>query len=675
MKGVRGILTWFHGDVPAPDEYLTWAASVLDSGKKLVVLAELGVSADTPGVSSVDVNAIWTRLGLESDGQWVRMTYDLEVVHGDPELVGFERSLGGILPSYPVMRTSGESAHAHLVVARPGSEGTESALVVVSEGGGFIAPGYALYAPRPELVQWRVNPFEFFRRAFSTDELPKPDTTTISGWRIFYSHIDGDGWRNGSEIPAYVEERAYASEVILREVLERFDDLPVSVAPVVGDLDPDWYGDATTLRIAREIFALPHVEAGSHTYSHPLDWGYFDPDDPAARGRTPKKNHRATDRDWRRHEWLRSVIGWMESSGLVTVREPTKTVADAVDGLYDRRRSNELEPFDLSKEIAGSVEFIRRLLPPGKDVAIVQWSGNTKPFPEAIASVRRLGLRNINGGDSRLDVEFPSYAWVAPLGIRVGRELQVFASNSNENTYTDLWTDRFFGFKHLLKTIENTESPIRIKPFNVYYHMCSGEKLASLNAVLENMRVARQTELAPVTTSRYASMADGFFSARIVRLDRHRWRIEERDGVETLRFDHAESRAVDWDRSQGVIGQRHFQGSLYVALDGAVSEPVVALEERVSKAAPEAPYLIEGRWRVFSIERSRDSFSFAAQGYGRGNMSWYVPTEGLYEITVEREGQKRRTRVSSHGSRTLDLDGGASAIVPVHVNVQRIDPS
>ena len=437
MKGVRGILTWFHGDVPAPDEYLTWAASVLDSGKKLVVLAELGVSADTPGVSSVDVNAIWTRLGLESDGQWVRMTYDLEVVHGDPELVGFERSLGGILPSYPVMRTSGESAHAHLVVARPGSEGTESALVVVSEGGGFIAPGYALYAPRPELVQWRVNPFEFFRRAFSTDELPKPDTTTISGRRIFYSHIDGDGWRNGSEIPAYVEERAYASEVILREVLERFDDLPVSVAPVVGDLDPDWYGDATTLRIAREIFALPHVEAGSHTYSHPLDWGYFDPDDPAARGRTPKKNHRATDRDWRRHEWLRSVIGWMESSGLVTVREPTKTVADAVDGLYDRRRSNELEPFDLSKEIAGSVEFIRRLLPPGKDVAIVQWSGNTKPFPEAIASVRRLGLRNINGGDSRLDVEFPSYAWVAPLGIRVGRELQVFASNSNENTYTD----------------------------------------------------------------------------------------------------------------------------------------------------------------------------------------------------------------------------------------------
>ena len=82
----------------------------------------------------------------------------------------------------------------------------------------------------------------FFRLAFGTDDLPKPDTTTLCGRRMYFSHIDGDGWRNLCEINKYRKRRAMSAEVILDEVLMRFPELPVSVAPIAADLDLRWHG-------------------------------------------------------------------------------------------------------------------------------------------------------------------------------------------------------------------------------------------------------------------------------------------------------------------------------------------------------------------------------------------------------------------------------------------------
>ncbi len=44
------------------------------------------------------------------------------------------------------------------------------------------------------------------------DEMrPVPDVTTHSGRRMYYSHIDGDGWRNVTLVKPYKKDKAYSS--------------------------------------------------------------------------------------------------------------------------------------------------------------------------------------------------------------------------------------------------------------------------------------------------------------------------------------------------------------------------------------------------------------------------------------------------------------------------------
>ncbi|MCB0376179.1 MAG: hypothetical protein KDD04_09700, partial [Sinomicrobium sp.] len=308
-------------------------------------------------------------------------------------------------------------------------------------------------------------------------------------------------------------------------------------------------------------------------------------------------------------------------------------------------RSYACEPFDLNKEMQGMKTLVDSLLPPNKQpMRLVQWSGNTLPFEGAIRAARQAGLYNINGGDSRFDREFASYAWVAPIGQEVGKERQIYSSNSNENTYTELWTDRFYGFRYLQRTVENTESPIRVKPFNIYYHMYSGEKEASLLALTDNYNYARTQELTPVTASRFAYLANGFYTARFIPAGKKRWEIHDRGGLQTIRFDHGETSGVDFARSRGIIGQRHYQNSLYVYLDETVTTPIVALKENISYDSPlieKRPYLISSRWLIKSLNSEGKHLDFLAWGYGKGAMSWRMPARGVYHIRVSDADGKR----------------------------------
>src|SRR5947207_14475341 len=105
-------------------------------------------------------------------------------------------------------------------------------LIVSNKNGGHVAGNFVHYSDSKEHNRlWYLNPFEYFRIAFSTDDLPKPDTTTLVGRRIFYSHIDGDGWRNATEVMPYRKERRLSPYVIMKEIIEAFPDLPRSLAP------------------------------------------------------------------------------------------------------------------------------------------------------------------------------------------------------------------------------------------------------------------------------------------------------------------------------------------------------------------------------------------------------------------------------------------------------------
>ncbi|MFN8057628.1 MAG: hypothetical protein U0Q12_21275 [Vicinamibacterales bacterium] len=652
LEGVKGVLTWFSTDgMRRPADYLKWACDAIDAGLPFVVLGNVGAAFDENGVSTAlpALQAFFDHLGLDYEGRWTTTTYAAHYVTQDRAMVAFERPLPTLVPAFSRVVTRPGDAVSYLSAQLGDDPGTRSDLVTVGRHGAYVAPGYVYYGSRTnnrEFRQWLLNPFEFFRLALGTDGEPKLDTSTLSGRRIYYSHIDGDGWRNLTQIEPYKTRFVVSSRVVLEELVRPFPDLPVSIGAIAGDLDPAWHGTRESLTVAREIYALPHVEAAIHTYSHPLDWQFY---------------AHATDEDEANYH-----VG---EDGVVAEGDVV-----AAQGKHAKPRSYTTEPFRIEKEIDGAARYIDGILPPGKHVTVVQWSGNTTPFEAAVAQARRAGLANINGGDTRFDREFPSYAWVAPLGRRVGAELQVYSSNSNENTYTDLWRDRFFGFSFLSRTVRNTGLPRRVKPFNLYYHMYSGERLSSLNAVLANLQFARSLELAPVSTSLYARIVEGFFDASIEPLGPRTWRVHDRRALQTVRFDRASLEGVDFERSRGVVGQRHQLGSLYVALDEREPTPVVALKDIVpGRAHPvePVPYLVEARWRVYGLRADRHAATFAVAGFGAGDMTWQWPTAETVTIrweTPDGAAGETSASVDRDGSLLLQLPAVAAGGALVRIS-------
>lgn len=661
MQGVRGLLFWFQGGPVADAEtFVDWLIRVLDSGRHLVVMGGLAFltdpATDRPIARALE-QRLWNRIGLNSSEGWSDNALGKRFIKPPGDVVDFERPIQGLMQGYVHLTRRDPKATVHLAVRstavqKPDSESddpikpSDIVLAMTSEAGGYVAEGYAMFIKgKPEKRQWYINPFEFFRLAYHTDELPKLDTTTLVGRRIYYSHIDGDGWRNVTRIPRYKADQLYSSEVILKEVFRRYPGLPVSVGPVTADLDLESMGTETARRIAREIFALPHIEAASHTHSHPLQWSFFAM---PYRGMEQAFLHKYPKRRKQKAESVLDLFGNTKeetqappdsSSAMQTYQKEVgkKTaLGKKLTNHYSVPRAYYTGPYNTDKEIQGSFDLIKPLLPPGKRVEVLFWSGNTLPYPAAIKATREAGVRNLNGGDTRFDRQYNSYAWVAPLGRRIGDQQQIYCSMSNENTYTNLWTGPFYGYRHLTQTLNNTEQPIRVKPIDVYYHMYTGERLASLHALHEVLNYSEKQNIVPITASHFAAVVDGFFKAELKQEGKARWRVLNRDGMQTLRFDRATFKSVDFDHSEGVLGLQHFQGSLYVALDPAVAEPVVAiteLDEADDYPQAERPYLIDSHWPIFGMEVLKNGgFEFSVQGFGLDQARWWVPQTGQYRI-------------------------------------------
>jgi len=631
MRGVRGIITWFSSaPIADPLAYLTWLDEQMNEGVRVVMIGDVGFSLSS--LSALQVRRrferVMSRIGIEWRGEWVSLTYGARIVAKEPAMVEFERPYPKLLQPYLRVGAAGREAKAYLSVTRQG-RGDEDDLVVVGPAGAYVASGYAaLFRDEAPFVRaWYVNPFQFFREAFATDDVPKLDTTTLSGRRIYYSHIDGDAWHNVVSLELYRDRRAVAAEVVLEQIIQKYPELPVTVAPISADLEVTWYGNDEARVLARRIFAMRNVEAGSHTHSHPFAWMFF-------RDPNPKKEAPYLPRYPARPGKSLAESVWDGGASAQSGAPP----AEPIDGVYERPRSYAVKPFDIAAEIEGSARIIQYLLPPGRRVAVMQWSGDTTPWAGVLAQTRKAGMRNINGGDPRMDGLYDSYAWVSPVARRVDDEWQIYSSGANENIYTDNWRRRFYAFRYLVESLRNMESPLRIKPINVYYHFYSAEREEGLSSLFHILDYVRTQSVAPIATSRFAAIAQGFLEAKVWRIGERQWRIENRDGLQTVRFDRASTLAVDFARSRGVVGQTHFQGSLYVALDGADEGPVVALMDYANpERAPDAavPYLVEARWSVERVERQDQAWRFRAQGFGPGQFVWKVPAPGRFVVTAD----------------------------------------
>lgn len=443
-----GIVTWFNRDrFPESSAMLQLLASAKAQGVPVVVMNAM------PGAAAM------TALGTPE----VASTQSLKV-SSPPVLAKLSPHIGFEIEPLPtpdafVPRTLAPNNGAVWMRWQAQAEGSlrNADVVAVTPWGGFAAGrSFSVELPQNFGTRWVINPIEFFKASMRVDtRLPVPDVSTETGRRMLLIHVDGDGFPSRAEVPG----TPLAPQVMLSEFLERYR-WPSTISIIEAEVAPvGLYAALSPLmeKTARQIFALPHVEMASHTYSHPF-------------------------------YWADAELGVEKTGRVVGLKVPGYT-------------------YNAQREIAGARDYIDTLAPPGKKTRVVLWSGNTQPLDTPVRLAYEAGLLNMNGGFTTTSVAEPSLTLVAPLGMMKGEYFQAYAPMQNENFYTNSWTGPFYGFERVIETFNRTESPQRLKPVNIYYHAYIATKRASIASLHKVYGWAedqlKQQRLTPVYSSEY----------------------------------------------------------------------------------------------------------------------------------------------------------------------------
>lgn len=614
MARYRGVLTWF-GDqrMRHPAAYLTWLIRQGAAGRRLVVLERLGALTDLAGKDTPSelLEQAMAALGGRSLGQPTDDPSRIQVAMAAPGFMGFEGPLPTRRWSYAKFRADPGSA-VYLRLQRTDLRESVSDVVWTGPSGGFAHEQTVFREDElgeRAVIRWVLDPFRFFAAAFAVEAWPRPDFTTLNGERIFYSHIDGDGLDTLTEL----DYKSRCGEIIRDRLLRRYD-LPFTASVVVGLTAPPpiGRGSEVDVAVARSIFALDNVEIGSHGLAHPLNW-----------------------RD-KREENL-SVRGL-----------PGYAFTDDV-------------------EIARSVEYIdRALAPPGKRCQIMLWTGWCNPSEGQLAAAYRLGLRNLNGGDPRMDAHYPSYAHlVAPIH-RVGGLYQYYTSAANDYILTARWSPPYYRFQNVIQTFERTAAPRRVVPINVYFHFYiarNHEALVGIERIFE--WVSRQP-IAPRFASEYVDLVRDAHWARLAEPAPGRWVLRKGPALRTARFDDPAVH-VDLARSRGVIGYLNHPelGVTYVHL---TADPEVTIQ--LAGQAPRAPYLERATHDVDALQIGGDEIRFTTRGVGgkRFVLRNLPPGRG-YDVTAAEK--VTQARVGPGGDLELLLPGGGAGAMTVLARAHR----
>jgi hypothetical protein len=628
------VITWFTYNVSRPSEYMAWSRRLAERGVPFIIFGQVGAPATPQYLPSI--NRLLGPMGIAYTSNFVEATNGTEVVVADPVAIGFERPLKDGLPSYPVIRRLSADADVLFEVEAPQRERhVHSALVTAGPKGAFIPSGFALYVdPSLGRTQWIVNPFAILRKVVGDAPFPVPDTTTVSGRRLYFSHVDGDGWNDDVSIDRYSNPAAIAAEVMAKELIEPYPDLPVTVGLIASDLDPAFGAIDRAAAAARHIFSLPQVEVASHSATSPLVWSFYEN---YSRAEEEKLMGGVSTPD-ASTGWLSNVAG---AFGLVqTPSDIERNRMLYLSGSRGLPRAYLRDPFSLQTEVEGAIDTTNGLAPEGKRTTLYGWTGDARPFEAAVQATRRAGLRNINGGGARIDPNYASISYVTPIARQVGAERQVYAVDASDSSFTDAGEGSFAGFSALKTTLEATESPVRLKGVDLYYHAFAAKGPASLKVVRGYLDWARSADVAPITASQYAAIADGFFSTRLEQTGPASWLVSNRDGLQTVRFDGADSQFLDIRSSVGVVGSRMYQGSLYVALDAAVSTAQISLRPRqaIEGAVTNASIaqLEEANWMVRDVHREACRLAYSALGFGSPQFSWKDLAQGNYRVEASR---------------------------------------
>ena len=103
--------------------------------------------------------------------------------------------------------------------------------------------------------RWHLDPFAFFREALALDRVPAAHPAVLNGRRMFFCHVDGDGFDSISTMNG----GACAGRVFLDRIVDEFP-LPFTISVIIASLTNDLKVTDPTerMRIARELLSREH---------------------------------------------------------------------------------------------------------------------------------------------------------------------------------------------------------------------------------------------------------------------------------------------------------------------------------------------------------------------------------------------------------------------------------
>ncbi|MDY0328970.1 MAG: endo alpha-1,4 polygalactosaminidase [Thiomonas sp.] len=476
-------------------------------------------------------------------------------------------------------------------------------------GGYALGPFGVFNLPGNAGTRWATPPIEFFRAALRVGADPMPDVATRTGRRVFFVHFDGDGWPNACDQPG----SPLACEVLVREFLEKYQ-VPTLGSVIIGEISHEGLYPKLadqSQKWARRMYALPWVEVGSHTWSHPFNW--------------------------------------VEASKTHSLGKPSKAYPY---GFYLPLPNY---TFSTRSNVVGAAEYIdQKLAPPGKKCNMILWPGDCNPPNEAVAMAYETGLGNINGGGAPISKSQPTLSNIWPMGIPKGRYFQVYAAQSNEEDFTHNWTGPYFGFERVIESYRMTDSPRRIKPIDLYYHPYIVTKAAgakSLHTVYQ--WVLRQPTHA-IFGHQYFRSVNDWRQATVARLLAGGWRL--RSGAEMRQWTQpVGAPAPALERCRNLVGWNEHGQQRY--LHASAGQAVLRSQTAGQPSAPSQPRLIEANADVtrWAVQNDR-SVQISLQGH--------LPVEALFDLPsgwrvqaaqgARVEQAAAGVRVSSSGA-TVDL--------------------
>jgi len=554
MKKYPVMISWFKDNqLKGARKYANWLTRQLNKGKKILIIDEFGFEVD-------EKNNLLPEKLLNNFLKAFHISYDytqntnspliIEITKNVPAVTEFERQLKGDLRNFQAIRPLDSNATVYLQLKRRDT-GTIGDAIFKHSRGGFIAGDYVSYDnPFDYQRRWKINPFIFFKDVFGGD-FPKPDVTTMNGMRIFISHIDGDGLRNLS----YVDNKSSCGKIAYDRIFTRYN-LPITSSVLIGDiLKTGGKREKTLTDTVREIFKLPNIEPASHGWAHPFVW-----------------------------------------------KEDGRKMAMSLFG-YE---------FSPQNEIGNAIDYINEnLAPKNKPAKLFLWTGDCEPDYDSLKYTFDHNLLNMNGGDTRLDNDYPSYSYVSPLFRHVEDLVQTFAPMANEVTYTNGWEGPFYGFRYVIETLKNTNAPMRVKPIDVYYHIFIAEYDVSIATVYEAYNWSLDQEIYPAFATDYARAAKGFLTTRINEIAPLSWEVLDNGALRTVRLDDFEGYA-DTQRSIGVLGSNIFQGSTYVHLDNGTRSVI-----HLSASPSPSPYIVKASGEVKDWKMESGHIDFKTRVMGR----------------------------------------------------------